>query len=62
MYSLLNFIITILFITKGYTLEKVLTEQEIAFHLGTKTPYRVVANNNDSIVEYPGKVFVVLIF
>ncbi|CAH1401394.1 unnamed protein product [Nezara viridula] len=29
-------------------------QPEVVFHLGTKTPYRIVAYTNDSTVEYPG--------
>lgn len=35
-------------------------EPEVVYHLGTKTPYRIVANTNDSFVKYPGKAYFLL--
>jgi hypothetical protein len=36
--------------------------QKTHLHLATKTPYRYLANKNDSLVHYPGKIlnFVIL--
>ncbi|XP_014272673.1 multiple inositol polyphosphate phosphatase 1 [Halyomorpha halys] len=47
--------VVLLFINIVYTVDKTSKiESEVIFHLGTKTPYRIVANTNDSVVEYPG--------